>query len=89
MDLNLIKDSIKTNVYYIQPDGKVPLHSHKGQDEIFYCIKGSGFGILEDREESLEAGDSFVVRADRLHSLRSDEGMYVVATLVPVNHHKR
>ena len=37
-------------------DLKVPLHKHDTKDEIFYCIKGSGFGVLEDREVGLTVG---------------------------------
>ena len=51
MDLNSIKESIVENVYHITSETKVPLHKHAEQDEIFYCMKGFGFGVLEDGEE--------------------------------------
>lgn len=35
MDINSIKEAIKTNVYHIHPDLKVPYHEHGTQDEIF------------------------------------------------------
>ncbi len=84
MDVNSIKESIVKNVYHIPSDKKVPLHKHDKQDEIFYCIKGSGFGVLEDKEVELIVGMSFIVPAGILHSVRSDEEIYVVAILVPV-----
>ena len=84
MDLNSIKESIVKNVYHIPSDKKVPLHKHEGQDEIFYCIKGSGFGVLEDREVELSVGMSFIALAGTLHSVRSDTDIYVCAILVPV-----
>ena len=84
MDLNSIKESIVKNVYHIPSDKKVPLHKHAEQDEIFYCIKGSGFGVLEDWEVELNVGKSFIVPAGIMHSLRSEGDFYVSSFLVPV-----
>ena len=84
VDLNLLKESIVTKVHHLTSDNKVPLHKHEKQDEIFYCIKGSGFGVLEDEEVELTVGESFIVPAGTMHSLRSDTEIYVCAFLVPV-----
>ncbi|MDP8263858.1 MAG: cupin domain-containing protein [Candidatus Aceula lacicola] len=84
MDLNVIKESIVTKVYHINSETKVPLHKHDDKDEIFYCIKGSGFGVLEDGEEELIAGKAFIVSAGTMHSLRSEGDLYVGSFLVPV-----
>jgi len=84
MDLSVIKESIVKNVYHIPSDKKVPLHKHDDKDEIFYCIKGSGFGVLEDKEVELTVGKAFIVPAGTLHSVRSDTEVYVCAFLVPV-----
>lgn len=48
MNLENIKDSIVTNVYHIPSDRKVYLHNYPKHDEIFYCIKGESFGVLEN-----------------------------------------
>lgn len=85
MDLNAIKEAIETKVYHIPSDFIVPLHEHATQDEVFYCIKGSGFGVLEDREVKLEVGDVFVAPAGSMHSMRSDGEIVVTAFLIPVN----
>ncbi|MFC1704291.1 cupin domain-containing protein [Candidatus Omnitrophota bacterium] len=84
MELNAIKESIVTKVYHVHSDTKVPLHKHDEQDEIFYCINGSGFGVLEDKEVELSAGKAFIVPAKTMHSLRSDGNLYVSSFLVPV-----
>lgn len=83
MDLENIKSSISTNVYHIPSDKKVPLHQHPKHDEVFYCIKGEGFGVLADGEEKLEAGKAFIVPAGTMHALRSDSEMYVTSFLIP------
>ena len=84
MDLNAIKEVIVKNVYHIPSDKKVPLHKHDDKDEIFYCIKGSGFGVLEDKEVELTVGKAFIVPAGTIHSVRSATEIYVCAFLVPV-----
>ncbi len=85
MNLNDMKDAIETNVYRVPSDLVVPLHEHPAHDEVFYCIKGSGFGILEDKEVKLEVGDAFIAPAAALHSIRSEDEIIVTAFLIPVN----
>lgn len=84
MNLENIKNSIVTNVYHIPADKKIALHKHSKHDEIFYCIKGEGFGVLEDREVELTIGKAFIVPAGEMHALRSDSNLYVSSFLIPV-----
>jgi mannose-6-phosphate isomerase-like protein (cupin superfamily) len=84
MDLNSIKDSIVNKVYHVTSATKVPLHQHAEKDEIFYCIQGSGFGVLEDTEVELTVGSAFIVPATVMHSLRSDGDLVVASFLVPL-----
>jgi mannose-6-phosphate isomerase-like protein (cupin superfamily) len=84
MDLKILKESIITKVYHLTSDNKVPLHNHEKQDEIFYCIRGSGFGVLENSEVELTVGKAFIVPAGTMHSLRSEGNLYVSSFLVPV-----
>lgn len=85
MDLNSIKEAIKTNVYHIHPDLKVPYHEHGTQDEIFFCIKGSGFGIVDGKKVELTVGDVMLAPAGAMHTLKTDNDLYVTAVLIPVN----
>ena len=84
MDLDSIREAIVAKVHHVPSDKKVPLHKHDDKDEIFYCIKGSGFGVLEDKEIELTVGKAFIVPAKVMHSLRSDTEIYVASFLVPV-----
>jgi mannose-6-phosphate isomerase-like protein (cupin superfamily) len=84
MDLNAVKEAIVTNVYHVTSETKVPLHKHGEKDEIFYCIKGSGFGVLENSEIELTVGKEFIVKSGVMHSLRSDKDLYVSSFLIPV-----
>ncbi len=42
-----------------------------------FCIKGEGFGVLEDKEIELKVGAAFIVPAGVMHSLRTDTKLYV------------
>lgn len=84
MDLENIKASVVTNVYHINAEKNVPLHKHPKNDEIFYCIKGEGFGVLEDGEVHLTAGKAFIVPAGVMHALKTDSNLYVTSFLIPL-----
>jgi len=84
MDIKSFKDNIAVNVYHIDSNKKVPLHKHPKHDEVFYCVKGIGFGVLEDGEVELTVGKAFIVPAGVLHSMRSDSSIYVGSFLIPV-----
>jgi quercetin dioxygenase-like cupin family protein len=84
MDTNAVKDKIVTNVYYISPEKKVPLHKHEEHDEIFYCVQGEGYGVFECEEKELSIGKEFIVPAGKLHSLRSDSDLFVTSFLIPL-----
>jgi quercetin dioxygenase-like cupin family protein len=84
VDINALKEGIVVNVYHIDSRKKVPLHKHPKHDELFYCVKGSGFGILEDGKVELDAGKVFIVPAGVMHSMASDSDIYVSSFLIPV-----
>jgi quercetin dioxygenase-like cupin family protein len=84
MDIKDFKEKIVVNVYYINRDKKVPLHKHTEHDEVFYCVKGKGYGLFEDEEIPLEIGKAFIVPAGRMHALRSDDELYISSFLIPL-----
>ena len=82
-DLEAIKEATVTKDYHLDPEMKVHLHKHDSQDEIFYCVKERGFGVLEDGEKVLKVGEAFIVHAGVMHSLRTDTDLVVTSFLVP------
>jgi quercetin dioxygenase-like cupin family protein len=84
MDLQKIKESTVTNVYHIDADKNVALHKHPKHDEVFYCIKGEGFGVLEDSLVELTVGKAFIVPAGVMHALKTNSNLYVTSFLIPV-----
>jgi quercetin dioxygenase-like cupin family protein len=84
LDLQSIKEQINVNVYHIPKEKKVALHKHPKHDEVFYCINGSGFGILEDSEVPLTPCKAFIIPAGIMHALRSEDNLYVTSFLIPV-----
>ena len=89
MDLEKVKKAIVTKVYHISSAEKVPLHKHPQHDEIFYCLKGEGYGVLEDGETWLNVGKAFIVPAGVMHSMRSDSEIFVSSFMVPVVAHEK
>ncbi len=84
MNIETVKEAIIKNVYHIDASKKVPLHKHPHHDELFYCIAGNGYGVLEESEVELTAGKAFIVPATTLHSLKTDSDLYVAAFLIPI-----
>ncbi len=84
MDLQDIKKRHVTNVYHIIAGQNVALHKHPKSDEIFYCIKGEGFGVLEGEDVELTVGKAFIVPAGVMHALKTDSDLYVSSFLIPV-----
>ncbi|MGV8963101.1 MAG: cupin domain-containing protein [Candidatus Saccharimonadaceae bacterium] len=84
MNKELVKSNIKTNVYQINCESNVSLHKHKKFDEVFYCIKGKGFGVLENEEKELNVGDAFIVKENTMQALRSESEMWVASFLIPI-----
>ncbi len=84
MNLEEIKQTIVTNVYHITRGQHVALHRHRNHDEVFYCIKGEGFGVREDGDEMLAVNQTFIVKAGTMHSLRTEGDLYVASFLIPI-----
>ncbi len=84
MNVEKFKKAVINKVYHITSKGKVPLHQHPKHDEVFYCVKGSGSGVLENGEVALTPGKTFIVPAGTLHSLRTESDLYVTSNLIPM-----
>ncbi len=83
MDIEYLKEAIVKNVYHIDAAKKIALHQHHNKDEIFYCIAGSGYGVLEDKEVELKVGEAFIVPAGVMHTLKTNGNLWVASFLVP------
>ncbi len=88
MDIDKIKANIVTSVYHITHDKKISLHNHIHHNELFYCLKGEGFGILEDEETEISEGDVFVVPNGVMHALRTKGQLWVSSFLIPASNNK-
>ncbi len=84
MNVEKFREDVIHNVYHVIFDRKIALHRHQKHDEVFYCIKGSGFGLLEDGEVALTPGKAFIVPAGTMHALRTDSDLYVTSSLIPL-----
>lgn len=85
IDLKSVKEGIESNMYCILSEMKVPLHEHATYDEIFYCIKGSGVIVVDDKELDISTGKSVIAPAGSIHTVRSDNNLILAAIMIPVN----
>lgn len=85
VDFRSMKDGCEIKTYMVPTTFKVPLHEHATQDEVFYCIQGNGIGIVDDKRIEFSPGDVFVAPAGSIHAVESDETLFLLAFLIPVN----
>ncbi|HPK71628.1 MAG TPA: cupin domain-containing protein [Vicinamibacterales bacterium] len=84
MDTEKFRQALVHRVYHLAADRVVALHKHPRHDEVFYCVKGAGYGVLESAEVPLTPGQAFIVPAGVMHALRTEGDLYVTSTLVPL-----
>jgi mannose-6-phosphate isomerase-like protein (cupin superfamily) len=58
--------------------GTLAWHSHEGEDELFYILKGSLKIEMEDRTVVLNEGDTFVVPKGVRHNPVADEECHIM-----------
>lgn len=85
VDFKALTEGLETRTYLLPPNLEVPLHEHATQDEIFYCVKGKGVGVVDGKEFNFTPSDVFVAPAGSLHTVSSDETLFIIAFLIPVN----
>ena len=68
-----------------EPGQEHALHTHAGQDKLYYVVEGQGIVRIGDVETAIGAGDLVLARADEPHALRNSgsERLIVMAILAP------
>lgn len=68
-----------------EPGQEHALHTHAGQDKLYYVIAGQGTVRVGEVETSIGAGDLVLARADEPHALRNPgpERLIVLAVMAP------
>ena len=61
------------------------LHTHAGQDKLYYVVEGQGIVRVGDVESPISAGDLVLAKADEPHALRNPgpERLIVMAVMAP------
>ena len=67
------------------------LHSHAGQDKLYFVLEGRGKVIVGDDTESVEAGDLVLAREGVPHGVENPGpgNLVVMAVMAPPPHAKR
>ncbi len=68
-----------------EPGQEHRLHAHEGMDKVYHVLEGEGVFLLEDGEESMEAGVMLVAPEGVPHGIRntSDARLIVMVVLAP------
>lgn len=78
-------DLIFAGLNCFEPGQEHALHTHAGQDKLYYVVEGEGIVLVGDDETAISAGDLVLAKADEPHSLRnpSSERLVVMAIMAP------
>jgi mannose-6-phosphate isomerase-like protein (cupin superfamily) len=76
---------VQLDLYCVGPGQAQAVHTHAGQDKIYYVIEGSGRFTLGDREERLGPGEALVVGSGIPHGLENegDQPLLVLVVVTP------
>jgi mannose-6-phosphate isomerase-like protein (cupin superfamily) len=68
-----------------EPGQEHALHTHAGQDKLYYVVEGQGIVRVGEVETSIGPGDLVLARADEPHALRNpgSERLIVMAIMAP------
>ena len=68
-----------------EPGQEHELHTHAGQDKLYYVVEGQGIVRVGGDESTVRPGDLVLARADEPHALRNPgpERLIVMAIMAP------
>jgi len=74
-----------------EPGQEHALHTHAGQDKLYYVVEGQGIVLVGEDETPISAGDLVLAKADQPHSLRNpgEERLIVMAIMAPPPQQKK
>jgi len=71
---NLVVSSTQLN-----PNKQTSGHNHKGQEEVYFFVEGSGVMWLDEKEMFVQKGDVVLIEDGVFHKVRAgDNGLYFV-----------
>ncbi len=78
-------DSLFAGLNSFEPGQEHALHSHAGQDKLYYVLEGSGVAKIGDEEQAVTAGDAAFAPSGVPHSMKNTgtTRLIVMAILAP------
>ncbi len=78
-------DAMFAGLNCFEPGQEHALHSHAGQDKLYFVLEGSARVVVGDQEQTLEAGDAAFAASGVPHSMRNTgkARLIVMAVLAP------
>lgn len=78
-------DSLFAGLNCFEPGQEHSLHTHVGQDKLYYVVAGQGMVRVGEEETPVSAGDLVLAKAGEPHALRNPgpQRLIVMAVLAP------
>jgi len=93
-DRYVVKDNTKLNNLVVSSTTLFPLksttgHKHKGQEEVYFFVNGSGIIYLDNEPINVKAGDTVLIEDGVHHRVEaSEDGCYFVCVFDGRRNHK-
>ena len=78
-------DNVFAGLNCFEPGQEHQLHTHAGQDKLYYVLEGSGEVTVGDRSELVGPGDLILARSDEPHAMANpgSEKLVVMVIMAP------
>jgi quercetin dioxygenase-like cupin family protein len=78
-------ENVWVGVINYEPHCTSNMHSHDEQEEVFYCISGTGEIIVDGEKQLLQPGVCVYVPPKKMHQIinNTDQGLKVLSTVSP------
>jgi len=75
-------DNVLAGLNCFEPGQEHQLHTHPGQDKLYYVLEGAGEVTVGDRSESVGPGDLVLARSDEPHAMANPGPAKLVVMVV-------
>ena len=76
---NKILNNLVVSSTQLNPNKQTSGHNHKGQEEVYFFVEGTGTMWLDEKEMSVKKGDVVLIEDGVFHKVKAgNDGLYFV-----------
>ena len=80
---------LKISTTELKPSKKTTGHLHKGIEEVYYCLRGQGYILLDGGSQLFRKGDIIIIPAGDFHQVSNFSKYRKLKFLCVMNKYKR